>query len=86
MTGGHGGFTGGGDPVCQLDRVCAECGAFREDLTAPLCARCGTPFSGEYAAAGDGPRERSPGGRAPGGHPGAGPDPESAAPPRPPED
>lgn len=36
--------TEGGDPVCWLDRVCEECGAFREDLSAPVCARCGTPF------------------------------------------
>ncbi|MET9222942.1 MULTISPECIES: hypothetical protein [unclassified Streptomyces] len=36
--------TEGGDPVCWLNRVCDECGAFREDMTARACARCGTPF------------------------------------------
>jgi type 1 glutamine amidotransferase len=39
-------FTEGGDPVCWLDRVCDACGAFREDLRSPVCARCGTPFGG----------------------------------------
>lgn len=38
--------TEGGDPVCWLDRVCDECGAMREDMTASCCARCGTPFPG----------------------------------------
>ncbi|SFE10424.1 hypothetical protein SAMN05216251_101522 [Actinacidiphila alni] len=37
--------TEGGDPVCWLNRVCDECGAFREDMTAAACARCGTPFT-----------------------------------------
>lgn len=30
----------GGDPVCWLDRVCPDCGAFRDDVDAP-CPRCG---------------------------------------------
>lgn len=38
------GLTEGGDPVCWLDRVCDECGAMREDPSAAVCARCGTPF------------------------------------------
>lgn len=37
--------TEGGDPVCRLDRVCEECGAFREDPAAAECARCRTPFA-----------------------------------------
>lgn len=41
--------TEGGDPVCWLNQVCEECGAFREDPSAPVCARCGTPFPGEEA-------------------------------------
>jgi hypothetical protein len=48
--GGHGQsveYTEGGDPVCWLDRVCEECGAFREDPSARACARCGTPFPDE---------------------------------------
>jgi ribosomal protein S27AE len=32
----------GGDPVCWLDRVCPECGAFRDEPSAP-CPRCGAP-------------------------------------------
>jgi hypothetical protein len=36
--------TEGGDPACWLNRVCDECGAFREDMSAGACARCGTPF------------------------------------------
>ncbi|NUS13799.1 MAG: hypothetical protein HOY69_20740 [Streptomyces sp.] len=47
--GGHGHAveerTEGGDPVCWLDRVCEECGAIREDMKAPRCARCGTAFA-----------------------------------------
>ncbi|MGW5350772.1 hypothetical protein ACWERV_09660 [Streptomyces sp. NPDC004031] len=38
--------TEGGDPVCWLERVCDECGALREDMKAPRCARCGTAFPG----------------------------------------
>ena len=38
--------TEGGDPVCWLERVCDECGAMREDMSSPVCARCGTPFPG----------------------------------------
>ncbi|WP_437582392.1 hypothetical protein ACSAGD_09015 [Paramicrobacterium sp. CJ85] len=30
----------GGDPVCWLDRVCDECGAFIEDGS-DTCWRCG---------------------------------------------
>jgi hypothetical protein len=37
-------LTEGGDPVCWLDRVCDDCGAFREDPAAGACARCGTAF------------------------------------------
>lgn len=44
--------TEGGDPVCWLNRVCDECGAFREDMSARVCARCGTPFPAPDA---DGP-------------------------------
>ena len=40
----------GGDPVCWLDRVCDACGAMREDLREPRCARCGAPFPGPPAA------------------------------------
>ena len=29
-----------GDPVCWLNKVCPECGAFNEDPTEP-CWRCG---------------------------------------------
>lgn len=36
--------TEGGDPVCWLERVCDECGAMREDMASPVCARCGTRF------------------------------------------
>lgn len=36
--------TEGGDPVCWLERVCDECGAMREDMSSPVCVRCGTPF------------------------------------------
>ncbi|WP_435177888.1 hypothetical protein [Actinacidiphila sp. bgisy145] len=43
--GGGGEISEGGDPVCWLDRVCEECGAFRE-TAGPDCARCGTPFPG----------------------------------------
>lgn len=32
-------FTEGGDPVCWVSQVCAECGAFVEG---DVCARCGT--------------------------------------------
>jgi len=35
----------GGDPVCWLDRVCEECGAFLEGEESPeglVCWRCGT--------------------------------------------
>lgn len=32
-------FTEGGDPVCYLSQVCAECGAFVEG---DVCPRCGT--------------------------------------------
>ncbi|SDO22196.1 AraC family transcriptional regulator ligand-binding domain-containing protein [Actinacidiphila guanduensis] len=42
---GHQEFSEGGEPACWLDRVCEECGAFRE-TPAPVCARCGTPFPG----------------------------------------
>lgn len=42
-------FTEGGDPVCWLDRVCEECGAFREDPSAAACARCGTRSPGAEA-------------------------------------
>jgi predicted amidophosphoribosyltransferase len=42
----HPDATWGGDPACWLERVCEECGAFREDVAAPVCARCGTPFPG----------------------------------------
>jgi hypothetical protein len=42
---GHEEFSEGGEPACWLDRVCEECGAFRE-TPAPVCARCGTPFPG----------------------------------------
>ncbi|MFD4183933.1 hypothetical protein [Rhodococcus sp. NPDC058514] len=30
----------GGDPVCWLDRVCPECGAFLPDGPDHGCARC----------------------------------------------
>lgn len=30
----------GGDPVCWLDRVCPECGAFLPDGPEHGCARC----------------------------------------------
>lgn len=43
MSDGHD-YTDGGDPVCWLNRVCDECGAFREDTGSPVCARCGTAF------------------------------------------
>jgi|GEM_PF-3537825 hypothetical protein len=33
----------GGDAACWLERVCAECGAFRETPD-PVCARCDTPY------------------------------------------
>lgn len=46
--------TEGGDPVCWLDRVCDECGAMREDMTSPVCARCGTPFPGAGGDTGSG--------------------------------
>jgi type 1 glutamine amidotransferase len=60
------GFTEGGDPVCWLNRVCDACGAFREDLRSPVCARCGEPFPGaqtqpaaaEVPAGGDVPAPR----------------------------
>lgn len=42
--------TEGGDPVCWLERVCDECGAMREDMAAPACARCGTPFPAPFSA------------------------------------
>jgi hypothetical protein len=45
---GHHEYTEGGDPVCWLDRVCEECGAFRE-TAGPDCPRCGTPFPGAAA-------------------------------------
>jgi hypothetical protein len=41
-----GGSGEGGDPACWLNRICEECGAFREDMAAATCARCGTPFPG----------------------------------------
>jgi hypothetical protein len=47
--------TEGGDPVCWLDRVCPQCGAFRETAD-PRCVRCGTPFPG---AGPDGDAERT---------------------------
>jgi len=50
---GDGERTEGGDPVCWLDRVCPQCGAFRE-TPAPRCARCGTPFPGTGLDGGDG--------------------------------
>lgn len=60
------GTTGGGDPACWLNRVCEECGAFREDLSAPVCVRCGTPFPGEKAHdAADAPHDRTGGARQP---------------------
>ncbi|WP_280527569.1 hypothetical protein [Agromyces archimandritae] len=31
----------GGDPVCWLDRVCPECGAFAKGADAARCRRCG---------------------------------------------
>jgi hypothetical protein len=46
--------TEGGDPVCWLDRVCPQCGAFRES-PAPRCVRCGTRFPGtDLGGDGDG--------------------------------
>ncbi|GAA4471485.1 hypothetical protein GCM10023094_02280 [Rhodococcus olei] len=35
----------GGDPVCWLDRVCPDCGAFLPDGPGHGCPRCG-PTSG----------------------------------------
>jgi hypothetical protein len=49
------GRTAGGDPVCWLDRVCPECGAFRERPSTPDCARCGTPFPSDAPGAPDTP-------------------------------
>ncbi|MCF2526515.1 hypothetical protein [Yinghuangia soli] len=31
----------GGDPVCWLDRVCPECGKFRERPATATCEWCG---------------------------------------------
>lgn len=31
----------GGDPVCWLERVCAECGGLAEDAPPAPCSRCG---------------------------------------------
>ena len=51
MSDGHD-YTEGGDPVCWLNRVCDECGAFREDTRSSVCARCGSAFpDGENATA-----------------------------------
>jgi predicted amidophosphoribosyltransferase len=47
-----------GDPACWLDRVCDACGAMREDMAAPRCARCGAPFPG---APSDHPEPAPPG-------------------------
>ncbi|HVV08954.1 hypothetical protein [Amycolatopsis sp.] len=35
----------GGDPVCWLNRVCPECGRFREDEDATHCPGCGIPVA-----------------------------------------
>ena len=35
-----------GDPVCWLDHVCPECGAFNDDPGSP-CWRCGTTDAGD---------------------------------------
>jgi hypothetical protein len=37
---------GGGDPACWLDRVCPECGRFRDDPTLDHCPNCGTAVDG----------------------------------------
>ncbi|BBB01604.1 hypothetical protein RVR_9099 [Actinacidiphila reveromycinica] len=75
MTGGTGRdrYDEGGDPVCWLDRVCEECGAFRE-TSAPDCARCGTPFPGARPGRPAGPPPLPPEDDGPGGG--------SATPPR----
>ncbi len=57
----------GGDPVCWLDRVCPECGAFRENPALPGCARCGAVFGAHEGlgnGAADGSGDRSGGGPA----------------------
>lgn len=36
----------GGEAVCWLDRVCAECGALAES-SADACWRCGRPIDRE---------------------------------------
>ncbi|SEG77348.1 hypothetical protein SAMN05216223_110211 [Actinacidiphila yanglinensis] len=56
-------FGEGGDPACWLDRVCEQCGAFRE-TAAPECARCGARFPGAGPSRVPGPpplpKERTP--------------------------
>ncbi|GGV24218.1 hypothetical protein GCM10010277_04280 [Streptomyces longisporoflavus] len=39
------GGSDGGEPVCLLDRVCAECGSLAAERDARYCARCGTPLT-----------------------------------------
>lgn len=48
-------YSEGGDPVCWSDRVCEECGAFRETAD-PTCARCGRPYPGAGPSSPAGPR------------------------------
>ncbi len=46
----------GGDPVCWLERVCPECGAFAE-AEAEECWRCGERVAGFEARRGAGSSE-----------------------------
>ncbi len=39
----------GGDPACRLDRVCPECGRFREDEDATTCEHCGVAVEDDAA-------------------------------------
>ena len=36
----------GGDPACWLDRVCPDCGRFRDDPELDHCPNCGAPVEG----------------------------------------
>jgi hypothetical protein len=54
----------GGDPACWLDRVCPECGRFREDPSLDRCPNCGAPTGEETPD-----RDRDQAGRARNGRP-----------------
>jgi hypothetical protein len=39
----------GGDPVCWLDRVCDECGAFVDDAEEHVCRPSASPIADDAA-------------------------------------